>query len=184
MVEEVRPAWEALGWEERFSGIQALSAATLLPIMTAMPPTCCPGGIRRMAEVIIDETKLDSLSETPGSARASPHDYSLPVDLKFAPDSFSQILTKISSFPPVHTKKGVFKHSFNSGQRTCSDIGDGCRCLEKHQQEEETSLTQCQRRLEHCIEDGTMIVVIYCVRMQQCTALMWCHVLWYVMKVI
>ena len=39
-----------------------------------------------MAEVIIVETKLDSLSETPGSARASPHDYSLPVDLKFAPD--------------------------------------------------------------------------------------------------
>ena len=101
-----------------------------------------------------------------------------PCGSQVCPRYFSQILTKISSSPPVHTKKGVFKHSFNSGQRTCSDIGDGCRCLEKHQQEEETSLTQCQRRLEHCIEDGTMIVVIYCVRMQQCTALMWCHVLW------
>ena len=47
--------------------------------------------IQKMMEVItgqkpsfIEEKETSILSETPGSARASPHNYSLPVDLKFA----------------------------------------------------------------------------------------------------
>ena len=50
MVEGEQPAREAQVWEEKSFGIQAWSAATLLPITMAMLLTSCPGETRRRPE--------------------------------------------------------------------------------------------------------------------------------------
>ena len=87
MVEGEQPAREGQVWEEKSFGIQAWSAATLPPITMAMLLTSCPGETRRRPEKNMVLKRLDFLSETPGSARVSAHDYSLPLDLKC--ESFS-----------------------------------------------------------------------------------------------
>ena len=111
-----------------------------------------PPFMQEMMDVIIgqkpsfiEEKKKSIPSETPDSTRASPHDYSLPVDLKFALVFLLPQKSHSLSFYFEHKRENIWPSG--SGQRTCSDIDDESRFPEKPQQEEETFSIQCQRRL-------------------------------------